>query len=74
MPSGHAADVLERIVAGVDAAGLGAYGVHVRIGDDEVEHRWRSDDRENLYSVSKGVCALAIGIAVDAVREVRGTH
>ena len=44
--------------------GLGAYGVHVLIGDDEAQHRWRSDDRENIYSVSKGVCALAIGMAV----------
>ncbi|GAA3342658.1 serine hydrolase domain-containing protein [Curtobacterium pusillum] len=57
--------VLERIVADIDAEHLGAHGVHVRIGDDEAEHRWRSDERENLYSVSKGVCALAAGIAVD---------
>ncbi|WP_439689158.1 serine hydrolase domain-containing protein [Curtobacterium sp. SP.BCp] len=56
---------LDRFVAAVDAEGLGAYGVHVRVGDDEVAHRWRSDDRENVYSVSKGVCALAVGIAVD---------
>lgn len=60
-----AVGVLERVVAGIDEERLGAYGVHVRIGDDEAEHRWRSDDRENLYSVSKGVCALAVGIAVD---------
>ncbi|MFJ4222317.1 serine hydrolase domain-containing protein [Curtobacterium luteum] len=59
------ADALARFVAAVDDEGLGAYGVHLRIGDDEVAHRWRSDDRENVYSVSKGVCALAVGIAVD---------
>lgn len=35
------------------------------IGGDTAEHRWRSDDRVNLYSVSKGACALAIGIAAD---------
>jgi CubicO group peptidase (beta-lactamase class C family) len=61
-----AADVLARLVEGIDRDRLGAYGVVVRIGDDEVAHRWRSDDRENLYSVSKGVCALAVGMAVDA--------
>lgn len=64
-PRDNAAGVLDRIVAGVGAARLGAYGVHVRIGDDEAEHRWRSDDRVNVYSVSKGVCALAIGMAID---------
>jgi CubicO group peptidase (beta-lactamase class C family) len=61
-----AADALARLVEGIDRERLGAYGVVVRIGDDEVAHRWRSDDRENLYSVSKGVCALAVGMAVDA--------
>ncbi|QOD44024.1 serine hydrolase domain-containing protein [Clavibacter zhangzhiyongii] len=60
-----AATALARLVEGIDRERLGAYGVVVRIGDDEVAHRWRSDDRENLYSVSKGVCALAAGIAVD---------
>jgi CubicO group peptidase (beta-lactamase class C family) len=57
---------LGRIVADIDREHLGAYGVHVLIGaDDAAEHRWRSDDRENLYSVSKGVCALAAGIAIE---------
>ncbi|MFT2690289.1 serine hydrolase domain-containing protein [Clavibacter zhangzhiyongii] len=60
-----AADALARLVEGIDRERLGAYGAVVRIGDDEAAHRWRSDDRENLYSVSKGVCALAVGIAVD---------
>ncbi|GAA5197710.1 serine hydrolase [Microbacterium jejuense] len=57
--------VLQRIVADIDAEGLGAYGVHVRVGDEEAQHRWRSDDRVNVYSASKGVCALAVGMAVD---------
>lgn len=61
-----ASDVLETIVRDIDAADLGAYGVHVRVGDDEAQHRWRSDDRVNIYSASKGVCALAVGMAVDA--------
>lgn len=55
---------LRRYVSAVDAEGLAVHGVHVLIGDDEVQHRWRSDDRENVYSVSKGVCVLAVGIAV----------
>ncbi|MFF1876690.1 serine hydrolase domain-containing protein [Leifsonia sp. NPDC058230] len=59
------ATVLARFVDGVDAEGLGAYGVHVLVGRMKSEHRWRSDDRENLYSVSKGVCAIAAGIAID---------
>lgn len=50
----------------VDGEGLNAYGVHVAVGEQEAQHRWRSDDRVNLYSVSKGVSALAAGIAIDA--------
>ncbi len=60
-----AASVLDLIVATIDEENLNAYGVHVLIGDEEAQHRWRSDDRENVYSVSKGVSALAAGIAVD---------
>jgi len=56
--------VLERVIAAIDNERLGAYGVHVLIGDDEAQHRWRSDDRENIYSASKGVCAIAIGMAI----------
>jgi CubicO group peptidase (beta-lactamase class C family) len=59
-----AAAAVARFAAAVDDEGLGAYGVHVAVGDDEAQHRWRSDDRENLYSVSKGVCSLAAGIAI----------
>jgi len=60
-----ASTVLERIVTSIDGESLGAYGVHVALGDDVAERRWRSDDRVNIYSVSKGVSALAAGIAVD---------
>ncbi|YAL82270.1 serine hydrolase domain-containing protein [Dermacoccaceae bacterium W4C1] len=60
-----ARQVLDAFVAAVDAEQLGAYGAHVRIGDDVAEHRWRSDDRVNIYSAAKGVCAIAAGIAVD---------
>jgi CubicO group peptidase (beta-lactamase class C family) len=61
-----AAAALARFVTAVDEERLGVHGVHVRIGEESAAHRWRSDDRENLYSVSKGVCALAVGMAVDA--------
>lgn len=60
-----ASAVLDRFASSVDEEGLGAYGVHVLIGDEVAQHRWRSDDRENIYSVSKGVCALAIGMAIE---------
>ena len=43
---------------------LGVYGVHVhREGDEDVERRVRSDDRVNLYSVSKTFTSVALGIA-----------
>lgn len=57
--------VLAQFTAAVDSEGLGVYGVHIRLGRETASHRWRSDDRENLYSVSKGVCALATGMAID---------
>jgi len=60
-----ATSALNRFVSSVDDEGLSVYGVHFRVGSDRASHRWRSDDRENLYSVSKGVCAIATGIAVD---------
>lgn len=60
-----AQSILESIVDDIDSAALNAYGVHLSVGEEMAEHRWRSDDRVNLYSVSKGVCAIAIGIAID---------
>ncbi|MDQ0648613.1 CubicO group peptidase (beta-lactamase class C family) [Microbacterium natoriense] len=66
--------VITHIVEKIAAEELGAYGVHVLVGDDEAEHRWRSDDRENLYSVSKGVSVLAAGIAVGEGLIALDTH
>jgi CubicO group peptidase (beta-lactamase class C family) len=60
------ADALARLVAGIDRERLAAHGAVVRIGDDEVAHRWHADARANVHSVSKGVCALAVGMAADA--------
>ena len=57
--------VRDRIVRAIDDERLGAYGLHVLVGHESAQHRWRSDDRVNLYSVSKGVSALAAGIAID---------
>ena len=63
----NAADrVLARFVGQVDAEALGAHGVHVLVGDEEAQHRWLPEVRADVRSVSKGVCALAVGIAVDA--------
>lgn len=57
--------VRDRIVAEADAAGFGARGLHVLIGDDIAEHRWSPDVREDIHSAAKGVCVLAAGMAAD---------
>lgn len=43
---------------------LGIHGVHVLIGHEQAQQRWFADVRENVHSVSKGVSALAAGIAI----------
>lgn len=57
--------ILDRIVRAADEDGFSAHAAHVLVGDDEAEHHWSDDDRRNIHSVSKGVCALAIGVASD---------
>ncbi|AEV86449.1 beta-lactamase [Actinoplanes sp. SE50] len=43
---------------------LGTYGIHVyREGHEPLTHRFRSDDRVNLYSVSKTFTSVAAGLA-----------
>lgn len=59
------AAALESFVTNVEREGLTVYGVQVRVGAHTSSYRWRSDDRENLYSVSKGVSAIAVGMAID---------
>jgi len=45
---------------------LGVYGIHLhREGHPPLEHRFRSDDPVNVYSCSKTVTALALGMALD---------
>lgn len=56
---------MSRFIGGVDAEGLAALGVVMRVGGEQREHRWFSDVRTNIYSVSKGVSVLAAGIAFD---------
>lgn len=58
-------DVANDLKHFIDERGLTVYGVHAAVNADEIEHRWRSDDRENIYSISKGVSALAAGIAIN---------
>ncbi|MDO7880895.1 serine hydrolase domain-containing protein [Salinibacterium soli] len=61
----RAQEALRAFAAAVDREQLGVYGVEIRIGTSRAGHRWRSDDRENLFSLSKGVCALAVGLATE---------
>ncbi|MET7419940.1 serine hydrolase domain-containing protein [Dactylosporangium sp. NPDC005555] len=57
-------DLLDGFITANDERGLGVYGVHVhREGGDPVQRRVRSDDRVNLYSVSKTFTSVALGIA-----------
>ncbi len=58
------ADVLADLVRANQIDDLGVYGVHLHRADEPpVVHRMRSDDRVNLYSVSKGFTAVALGLA-----------
>jgi CubicO group peptidase (beta-lactamase class C family) len=57
-------DLLADFVRADREQSLGTYGIHVHVeGRPPVQHRFRSDDRVNLYSVSKTFTAVAIGIA-----------
>ncbi|MBN2796029.1 MAG: serine hydrolase [Clostridia bacterium] len=45
---------------------LGVYGIHIyKEGNVIINQRYRSNDRENLYSGSKTFAAIGIGIAID---------
>lgn len=60
-----ARQVLSWFAEAAEREELGVHGVHVLLGNDEAQQRWHDDVRENVFSVSKGVRALAAGIAVD---------
>ncbi|MBO3741265.1 serine hydrolase domain-containing protein [Actinoplanes flavus] len=56
--------MLEDFVRADRERGLGAYGIHVHVdGRPPVEHRFRPDERVNLYSVAKTFTAVALGMA-----------
>lgn len=45
---------------------LGVYGIKVEsLSGESVSHRWRSDDKENMYSGSKTFTSMAIGMCAD---------
>ncbi|KUL35232.1 serine hydrolase domain-containing protein [Actinoplanes awajinensis] len=57
-------DLLADFVRADRERGLGTYGIHVhREGHEPVSHRFRSDDRVNLYSVAKTFTSVAAGLA-----------
>jgi CubicO group peptidase (beta-lactamase class C family) len=57
-------DLLADFVRADREQNLGTYGIHVhREGEPPVGHRFRSDDRVNLYSVAKTFTAIAVGLA-----------
>jgi len=57
-------ELIDRLVRSAQSEGMELYGVHVyRRGAEPAERRLRSDDRVNLYSVSKTFVSVAIGIA-----------
>ncbi len=48
---------------------LGVYGVHVyQEGEGEIEHRFRADDRVQIWSASKTFTSAAVGICLDEGR------
>lgn len=63
-PQARIAAAVESYVAADAERGLGTYGLQVWLpGADPVEHRFRSDDRVNLYSVAKTFTAIALLLA-----------
>lgn len=58
------AELIDDFVRADRDRALGTYGIHVhREGHPPVEHRFRSDDRVNLYSVAKTFTSVAVGLA-----------
>jgi CubicO group peptidase (beta-lactamase class C family) len=57
-------ELLEDFVRADRERGLGTYGICVyRASRPQVEHRFRSDDRVNLYSAAKAFTSVAVGLA-----------
>lgn len=64
-PGADALSVKDSLVAIIEDTGFRAHGLHVRAGDGTAEHRWAPDVREDIQSVAKGVCVLAVALAAD---------
>ena len=57
-------DLLADFIRANETEALGVYGIQVQPAEGApLVHRMRSDDRVNLYSVSKGFTAVALGLA-----------
>src|SRR6202035_4275204 len=57
-------ELIDGLVQSAQNNGMELYGIHVyRRGEEPVERRLRSDDRENLWSVSKTFVSRALRIA-----------
>ena len=52
----------------VNEKNLNVYGIVIKQDGKQLEHRFRSDDKVNVYSASKPVTALAIGMLIDESR------
>lgn len=63
---GGVMDKIKEFLASNVLKDLGVYGIHIhKDGETIINHRYRSNDRENLYSGSKTFAAIGIGIAID---------
>lgn len=57
---------IEPFVRDIEKKGIDLIGVNVRKDDREIgDYLWRTNDRLDMKSSSKGVTSLAVGIAVD---------
>ena len=56
-------ELIDGLVQSAQTNGMELYGVHVYHRGGTAERRLRSDDRENLRSVSKTFVSVALGIA-----------
>lgn len=58
-------NILNEFRLRVQEQNLNVYGIIIKQNGKRLEHRWRSNDKVNVYSASKSVTALAIGMLID---------
>lgn len=64
--SASATGGLAKAVAAVGEQGLGVEGIHVQVREQPaIEQHWAADIRRDIFSASKTVTSLAVGIARD---------